>query len=142
MTLSPETLDFPELVRDAYVAHEMGHWVLGHLANPTASVSEQQQREIDADVKAVEILMRSKSMSQTPAFASIYAQQMASKQTLDEGKTVPLASHPDPCRKMTALLAAYPTEQPFVTGCAGRRPARTSGRPPGTPLSATGDRRT
>lgn len=29
MTLSPEILDFPERIRDAYVAHEMGHWILG-----------------------------------------------------------------------------------------------------------------
>jgi hypothetical protein len=114
MTLSQEGLDFPELIRDAYLAHEMGHWILGHVASPAVTVSEQQQREIDADVKAVEILMRSKSMPQTGAFAAVYAQQMASKQTLDEGKTVPLASHPDPCRKMAALLAAYPAEQAFV----------------------------
>jgi len=82
-------------------------------------VIEQEQVDLvipnsDADVKAVEILMRSKSMPQTGAFAAVYAQQMASKQTLDEGKTVPLASHPDPCRKMSALLAAYPAEQAFV----------------------------
>jgi hypothetical protein len=114
MTLSPETLDFPERIRDAYLAHEMGHWILGHVAGPAVTVSEQQQREIDADVKAVEILMRAKSMTQTGAFAAVYAQQMASKQTLDEGKTVPLASHPDPCRKMSALLTAYPAEQAFV----------------------------
>jgi hypothetical protein len=114
MTLSLEGLDFPELIRDAYLAHEMGHWILGHVTSLAVGVSEQQQREIDADVKAVEILMRSKGMSQTGAFAAVYAQQMASKQTLDEGKTVPLASHPDPCRKMSALLAAYPAEQAFV----------------------------
>jgi hypothetical protein len=114
MTLSPEILDFPEPIRDAYLAHEMGHWILGHVTDPAVAVSEQQQREIDADIKAVEILMRSKSMPATRAFAAVYAQQMASKQTLDEGKTVPLASHPDPCRKMAALLAAYPAEQAFV----------------------------
>ena len=114
MTLSPETLDFSEMIRDAYIAHEMGHWILGHVAGPAVAVSEQQQREIDADVKAVEILTRSKSMPEARAFAAVYAQQMASKQTLDEGKTVPLASHPDPCRKMAALLAAYPAQQVFV----------------------------
>lgn len=114
MTLSPEILDFPEMIRDAYLAHEMGHWILGHGAGAAVSVSEQQQREIAADIKAVEILMRSKSMPEVRAFAAIYAQQMSSKQTLDEGKTVPLASHPDPCRKMAALLAAYPAEQAFV----------------------------
>jgi hypothetical protein len=116
MTLPPESLDLPEMIRDAYVAHEMGHWILGHVASPGVTVTEQQQqpREIDADIKAVEILMRSRGLSQTRAFAAVYATQMASKQTLDEGKVVPLTSHPDPCRKMSALLAAYPAEQPFV----------------------------
>jgi hypothetical protein len=114
MALSPEILDFPPKIRDAYLAHEMGHWILGHVASRAGTVSEQQQREIDADIKAVEILMRSKGMPQSGAFAAVYAQQMASKQTLDEGKAVPLASHPDPCQKMSALLAAYPAEQAFV----------------------------
>jgi hypothetical protein len=80
----------------------------------TVKVSDLPQREIDADVKAVEILMRAKHLSHTRAFASVYAAQTASKQSLDTGKTVPLASHPDPCRKMAALLAAYPAEQAFV----------------------------
>lgn len=116
MALSLETLNFPEMIRDAYLAHEMGHWILGHVDGRAVGTSQSvlRQNEIDADIKAVEILMRAKSMSQTKAFAAVYAQQMASKQTLDEGKTVPLASHPDPCRKMSALLAAYPAEQPFV----------------------------
>lgn len=116
MALSLETLNFPEMIRDAYLAHEMGHWILGHVDGRTVGASEsvRRQNEIDADIKAVEILMRAKSLSQTRAFAAVYAQQMASKQTLDEGKTVPLGSHPDPCRKMSALLAAYPAEQPFV----------------------------
>ena len=116
ITLPQESLDLPEMIRDAYLAHEMAHWILGHVASPPVTVTEQeqQQREIDADIKAVEILMQSRSLSQTRAFAAVYAQMMASKQTLDEGKAVPLASHPDPCRKMSALLAAYPAEQAFV----------------------------
>ena len=63
MILSLEGLDFPELIRDAHLAHEMGHWILGHVTSPAVAVSEQQQREIGADVKAVEILMRSKRMT-------------------------------------------------------------------------------
>lgn len=114
MILSPSILDYPEAIRDAYLAHEMGHWILGHLVSPTAVVSEQQQREIDADIKAVEILMRSKGLPEARAFAAVYTKQMATKQALDQGKTVPVASHPDPCRKMAALLAAYPAEQGYV----------------------------
>jgi hypothetical protein len=114
MTVTLALLDFPETIRDAYIAHEMAHWILGHVVGATVKVSDLPQREIDADVKAVEILMRAKHLSQTRAFASVYAQQMASKQSLDAGQTTPLASHPDPCRKMAALLAAYPAERAFV----------------------------
>ena len=59
--------------RDFYLAHEMAHWILGHVAGPSVTVSEQQQREIDADVRAVEILMRSKKMTQTCVCRSLRA---------------------------------------------------------------------
>jgi len=43
--------------------------------------------------------------------------------TLDESKIPPSQSPPDPCRKMPALLAAYPAEQPFVRRFAPGPPA-------------------
>src|SRR6476620_10743174 len=49
--------------RDAIVAHELAHYVLGHdatLAGPTpeARLREREQRELDANATSVEILRR------------------------------------------------------------------------------------
>ena len=49
--------------RDAIVAHELAHYVLGHDAaltgaTPEARLLERQQRELDANAKSVEILTR------------------------------------------------------------------------------------
>jgi|RhiMetdeSRZDD1v2_1073273.scaffolds.fasta_scaffold1148130_2 hypothetical protein len=51
MPVTPALLDFPESIRDAYIAHEMAHRILGHVDGRTVAVSEQPRREIDADVK-------------------------------------------------------------------------------------------
>jgi Zn-dependent peptidase ImmA (M78 family) len=58
-------LDSPNLT--PLIAHELGHYVLGH--EPAPSVSShaawqraQEQRELDANAKAVEILVRANGM--------------------------------------------------------------------------------
>ena len=64
--LNANALDSGHLT--ALVAHELGHYVLGH--EPTSGVSmaellkAQEVRELDANAKAVEIMMRVKGMPQ------------------------------------------------------------------------------
>ncbi|HVG80538.1 MAG TPA: ImmA/IrrE family metallo-endopeptidase, partial [Patescibacteria group bacterium] len=61
----------------ALVAHELAHYVLGHDAPLTgaASMSEylrmQEQRELDANAKAVEILVRTQGLSERQALMTM-----------------------------------------------------------------------
>ncbi|MGH7339931.1 MAG: ImmA/IrrE family metallo-endopeptidase, partial [Candidatus Rokuibacteriota bacterium] len=60
--LNARTLDSGHVT--ALVAHELGHYVLGHEPTPGVSMAEllkaQEIRELDANAKAVEILVRAK----------------------------------------------------------------------------------
>jgi len=59
--------------RDALVAHELAHYVLGHdsLLSGAATMAEavrmQELRELDANAKAVEILVRAKGLTERQA---------------------------------------------------------------------------
>ncbi len=64
-------LDSPNLTK--LMAHELGHYVLGHDGFIAQAVSQaewtrgQQQRELDANAKAVEILVRAGGMTEPEA---------------------------------------------------------------------------
>src|SRR5262249_60137083 len=59
----------------AVVAHELGHYVLGHEPISGVSMAEvlraQEPKELDANAKAVEILMRVNGMPQAQAVRTI-----------------------------------------------------------------------
>lgn len=64
--------------RDSVVAHEMAHYVLGHDAPLRSSTGydrllEQELRELEANAKAVEILVRVSRISEEQALRTLYA---------------------------------------------------------------------
>src|SRR6267378_5047518 len=64
--------------RDAIVAHELAHYVLGHDAplagaTPEARLIERQQRELDANAKSVEILTRVRGVPEDQALRMAYS---------------------------------------------------------------------
>ena len=73
--LNVRMLDSPGLTK--LVAHELGHYVLGHdsIIPQAASQSEweraQQQRELDANAKAVEILVRAQGLTENAALQTV-----------------------------------------------------------------------
>ena len=65
--------------RDAIVAHELAHYVLGHEAplagppRPRPACASEQQRELDANAKSVEILVRVRGVPEDQALRMAYS---------------------------------------------------------------------
>lgn len=105
-----QMLDSPGLTK--LIAHELGHYVLGH--EPAASVSSQadwqraqQQRELDANAKAVEILVRAKGMSQREAVQVVADALLRAQRAVERG--APLTpGHLTPAEELADLRARFP----------------------------------
>jgi len=116
--------------RDAIVAHELGHYVLGHAAplagaTPEARRREREQRELDANAKAVEILIRVKHVPEDQALRMVYSYLLNVHRRLQRTPGEDLLGHRPPCEEIADLLARFPLQQRWTASleCA---PARAS----------------
>ncbi len=96
----------------AVVAHELAHYVLGHDTRVQgASMSEfqraQELRELDANAKAVEILMRVKQMTQREAVQTIVTHLRGAGRLQDRGGARAWGHRP-PAEEIEDLLARFP----------------------------------
>jgi hypothetical protein len=108
--LNADTLDSGHLT--ALVAHELAHYVLGH--EPTSGVSmaellkAQELRELDANAKAVEIMVRAKGMTRPQAVRTMVVFLRTAQNAQSRGR--PNApGHPPPAEEIADLLARFPT---------------------------------
>ena len=97
----------------ALVAHELAHYVLGHdsLLSGAASMAEmvrmQELRELDADAKAVEILVRAKGLSERQAVTTMVVFLRGAQAYQAKGN--PNAQgHRPPAEEIADLLARFP----------------------------------
>jgi hypothetical protein len=99
--------------RDATVALELAHYVLGHDAPLPGDTIEQlerayQQRELDANAKAVEILTRVRGISEREALRKMYLYLRRVQLELERDPELDLAGHRPPCEEIADLFRRFP----------------------------------
>ncbi|HXA95251.1 MAG TPA: hypothetical protein VN323_06815 [Candidatus Dormibacteraeota bacterium] len=116
--------------RDAVVAHELAHYVLGHDAalagsTPEAQRRDREQRELDANAKAVEILVRVRGMPEDQALRLVYRYLLNVHHRLQRSPAEDLQGHRPPCDEIADLLGHFPQQAVWTTSleCAQGRPA-------------------
>jgi hypothetical protein len=112
MTLTPAMLD-PAKQTDFLLAHELGHWVLGHpdgRTYPSLAEAERAQipKELDANAEAVKILVLGRGWSERTAFQHVHAYIWSYKRLVDAGKTARPRGHPAPCVEINDLIQRFP----------------------------------
>ena len=123
------TITLTSKFRDAIVAHELGHYVLRHdrpLRGATSDELEReyQQRELDANAKGVEILIRVGGLSEARALRTMWEYLAGVLWTLDRYPRMDLRGHKSPCEEMADLLTRFPKQKSWTAPLA----CATSGR--------------
>ena len=107
--------------RDSLIAHELAHYLLGHDAPLSGSSSldqkrEQELRELDANAKAVEILMRVTDRTQAQSLRLVYDHLATFHRMLMAGRTVLPWGHRMPCDEIHDLVARFPAQRGWTNG--------------------------
>ena len=92
--------------RDTIAAHEMGHYVLGHM-HP--SNRTPQEKEHAANIEAVRILQVGTGMTEEDALREVLIILRRSSRAVAAGAPV-AQGHADPCEEIHAVVAAYPAQ--------------------------------
>jgi hypothetical protein len=118
--------------RDAIVAHELAHYVLGHEEPLHGATSEElerdyQQRELDANAKAVEILTRVGGMTEVRAIKTIYNYLLGIRWALERYPRLDLRGHKPPCEEIKDLLGRFPAQRAWTVSLECAPPAHGAG---------------
>ena len=121
MTLTPAMLD-PAQQTDFLLAHELGHWVLGHVDGRTypsmaEAIRAQIPKELDANAEAVKILEIGRGWSERTAFQYAQSYLWRYKQLVDIRKVSTPRGHPSPCEEINDLIRRFPKQADVWKAC-------------------------
>jgi hypothetical protein len=107
--------------RDSIVAHELAHYLLDHDRPLTGTLAldwqrEQEARELDANAKAVEILVRVRRLSEHEALSVVYNHLLAFNRLVVARRTVIPWGHRPPCEEIADLLRRFPSHRAWSAG--------------------------
>lgn len=107
--------------RDSIVAHELAHYLLDHDRPHAGTLSldwqrEQELRELDANAKAVEILVRVRRLSEAEALSVVYNHLLAFNRLVVARRTVIPWGHRAPCEEIADLLGRFPKHGAWSAG--------------------------
>jgi hypothetical protein len=107
--------------RDSVVAHELAHYLLGHDRPLSGALAldwqrEQERRELDANAKAVEILVRVRGFREEQALSLIYDHLLAFNRLVVAARTVIPWGHRPPCEEIADLLERFPAHRAWSAG--------------------------
>jgi O6-methylguanine-DNA--protein-cysteine methyltransferase len=107
--------------RDSIVAHELAHYLLEHdrpLAGTLAPEwkREQELRELAANAKAVEILVRVWRLPEERALSLVYDHLTSFSRLVAERRTVIPWGHRAPCEEIADLLGRFPAHRAWTDG--------------------------
>jgi hypothetical protein len=131
--------------RDSIVAHELAHYLLEH-DRPLRGVlalewrREQELRELDANAKAIEILVRVRGLREEQALSLVYDHLLAFDRLVAAERTVIPWGHRPPCEEMRDLLGRFPAHRAWTDGLpcgpGGARTVAAVERPAAPPPAA------
>ena len=107
--------------RDSIVAHELAHYLLNHDRPLAGTLSldwqrEQELRELEANAKAVEVLVRVRRLSEQEALSVVYEHLLAFNRLVVTGRTVIPWGHRGPCDEIADLLGRFPAHRAWSAG--------------------------
>jgi len=107
--------------RDSIVAHELAHYLLDHDRPLAGTLSldwqrEQELRELDANAKSVEVLVRIRRLSEAEALSVVYEHLLAFNRLVVARRTVIPWGHRAPCEEIADLLGRFPKQRAWSAG--------------------------
>ena len=117
LAIAPRVLTSPD--RDAIVAHELAHQVLGHAPPPVEGGAppddrEQARRELDANAKSVEILVRLKGWPEATALRAVYDKLLRQHRAAPAGQAILAPGHRPPCEEIRDLVGRFPRHRAWT----------------------------